>query len=636
MCSQVTNTTAGREHITDNKHWFKFKCKASCCTTCSFCTWAFPKERIKSRVSRLSLQKLQIKVCEKCFLCHSIVLCPTCNKCQKCCNKSACRGKTSKRLANLAGSGSRSESSSDPKRRLHPPLPDPAKTHKVTHGCKLLCQSPQEQLLAGGITSAYSQECCRTSKATDISGVFQPTILSSKTQQQQVETYTRFEQTKSFPQNGEIQDGDTGNHQNVSPTRGVGYLNRFQGRLLPYTNTGTVQKISEISCPRSDIPVQGSALWSLHSTLGVHCNSKRGETDGHSQGYKDPPVPRRQKLGWLVNLDKSELVPKQIFNFVGYQFDLRTGRVRPTPDRWQNLQDKILEIMSLPHCPVRQFMSLIGLLTATEKQVHLGRLHMRPIQWHLKQHWRIPESLEKVIPIPRSLYPHLQWWLQKDNVLTGQPLHPRKHALQIFTDASKEGWGAHLNEFTARGTWSLPESKLHINYLELKAVCLALKEFQNLCANQIVLVATDNITVMSYTNKEGGMRSGTVCALLWRILTWCTRHQVTLKARHIPGRLNVIADKLSRLGQTIQTEWSLLPEVFQAICSRWHHPQIDLFATRFNNKLPQFVSPVPDSLAIAVNALSMPWENLDAYAFQRPSWAKWWRSYRTHLARESF
>ena len=281
-----------------------------------------------------------------------------------------------------------------------------------------------------------------------------------------------------------------------------------------------------------------------------------------------------------MNLEKSELDPKQIFDFVGYQFDLRAGQLRLTPDRWQNLQDKILEIMSLAHCPVRQFMSLIGLLTATEKQVHLGRLHMRPIQWHLKQHWRIPESLQKVIPIPSSLHPHLQWW----------------------------------DEFTARGTWSLPESKLQINYLELKAV-FALKEFQNLCANKIVLVATDNTTVMSYINKEGGMRSGTLCALLWRILTWCTRHQVTLKARHIPGRLNVVADKLSRLGQTIQTEWSLLPEVFQAKCSRWHQPQIDLFATRFNNKLPQFVSPVPDSLAVAVDALSLPWENLDAYAF---------------------
>ena len=297
-----------------------------------------------------------------------------------------------------------------------------------------------------------------------------------------------------------------------------------------------------------------------------------------------------QKLGWLVNLDKSALDPKQVFDFVGYQFYLKAGQVRPTPDRWQRLQSKIWEILSLPAFPIRQFMSLIGLLTATEKQVHLGRLHMRPIQWHLKNHWRILESLEKVIPIPRSLHPHLQWWLQEDNVLTGQPLHPIKHALQIFTDASKEGWGAHLNEHTARGTWSLPESKLHINYLELKAVFLALKEFQSLCTDQIVLVATDNTTIVAYINKEGGMRPGTLCALLWRILTWCTKNQVTLKARHIPGRLNVVADKLSHLGQTIQTE------VFQTICRRWHRPQIHLFATKFNNKLPQFVSPVPDSL----------------------------------------
>ena len=173
-------------------------------------------------------------------------------------------------------------------------------------------------------------------------------------------------------------------------------------------------------------------------------------------------------------------------------------------------------------------MSLIWLLTATEKQVHLGRLHIRPIQWHLKNNWQIPETLEKVIPIPSSLHPHLQWWLDEDNVLSGQPLHPIRHALQLFTDASKEGWGAH--EYTARGVWTLPESKLHINYLELKAVFLALKEFQDLCTSNIVLVTSDNTTVVSYINKEGGMKSGPLCALLWRILTWCTRKQVTLRA----------------------------------------------------------------------------------------------------------
>ena len=103
----------------------------SCCKSCTFCARAFPKERIKSRVSSLLYsRKSQIKICEKCFLCHSIVLCPTCNKCPKCCSKSACRDQTSKLLANLAGSGCWSESCSDPKRGLHPPLPNLAKSHR--------------------------------------------------------------------------------------------------------------------------------------------------------------------------------------------------------------------------------------------------------------------------------------------------------------------------------------------------------------------------------------------------------------------------------------------------------------------------------------------------------------------------
>ena len=51
-------------------------------------------------------------------------------------------------------------------------------------------------------------------------------------------------------------------------------------------------------------------------------------------------------------------------------------------------------------------------------------------------------------------------------------------------------------------------------------------------------------------------------------------------------------------------EWSLHPEVFKAICSRWHQPQVDLFPIRFNNKLPQFVSPVLDPQAWAVDALA--------------------------------
>ena len=226
-----------------------------------------------------------------------------------------------------------------------------------------------------------------------------------------------------------------------------------------------------------------------------------------------------QELGLLVNAEKSELEPKQVFDFVGYQFDLRAGRVRPTPDRWQTLQEKIQLLLSIPACPVQQFISLTGLLTAIEKQVHLGRLRMRPIQWHFKTNWRIPESLDKVIPLPRSLHPHLQWWLEESNVLRGPPLHPIKHALQICI---KRRVGRSLKRMHCKRVLVSDRKQTAHKLSGTKSSLPSLKRVQDLSSNQIVLVATDNTTVVSYIIEEGGMSSGPLCALLWRILTWCT------------------------------------------------------------------------------------------------------------------
>ena len=58
---------------------------------------------------------------------------------------------------------------------------------------------------------------------------------------------------------------------------------------------------------------------------------------------------------------------------------------------------------------------------------------------------------------PSSYYPHLKWWLQVDNVLQGQPLHPVNMLFNPF-QMHQEGCGAHLWEHTARSTWSLPEA----------------------------------------------------------------------------------------------------------------------------------------------------------------------------------
>ena len=102
-----------------------------------------------------------------------------------------------------------------------------------------------------------------------------------------------------------------------------------------------------------------------------------------------------------------------------------------------------------------------------------------------------------------------------------------------------------------------------------------------------------------------------MCLLVWRILAYCNPRNILIRARHIQGCLNVIADSLS--DKIIQTEWSLPPQIFTLICKVWHKPMVDMFATKLNHKLPIYVSPVPDANAMNIDALNI-WEGLDGYA----------------------
>ena len=79
------------------------------------------------------------------------------------------------------------------------------------------------------------------------------------------------------------------------------------------------------------------------------------------------------------------------------------------------------------------------------------------------------------------------------------------------------------------------------------------------------------------------------------------------------------ADKLSCHNHVILMEVSLHKGIFEQICHRCYTPKIDLFPTRFNKKLPLFMSPVPGKKAWAVDALSISRENMDGYDFPSTS-----------------
>ena len=216
-------------------------------------------------------------------------------------------------------------------------------------------------------------------------------------------------------------------------------------------------------------------------------------------------------------------------------------------------------LSSLKVLDYSQVSHLMGSLNWASGLIPLGRLYLRPLQSHfhalgLTSRFTPPRRSD-----PVGLANLLRHWLDPHFLTSGIPIRPFQADYPIFTDASSQGWGAHMGDSKVSGFWTRIDRRLHINCLELKAVIRALQHWAPLLQGHQVMIATDNSTVVSYINKQGGTRSHSLLRLTVKLLLWLEAQDIVVRARHIPGCLNVIADHLSRPNQPIPTEWSLHP-----------------------------------------------------------------------------
>ena len=218
-----------------------------------------------------------------------------------------------------------------------------------------------------------------------------------------METYPGPEHLENLPKHRVVQNGDPRDNKNLPTGRGVGHLHRLQGRILPYSNSQSVQEVHAFSHPGPVLPVQRSTCWSVLSTYGVHSGGQEVKLMALQKGIKNPPVPRR-----LVG--ESHIPPNlspaytdlgsslSRTRLAGEQGKIRTGSktgfqlcrlpVRPQGGQGQthtraladlNRQDIINSVRSGVSGP-----AVHVLHRAPNSHRKASQLHMRPIQWHLK------------------------------------------------------------------------------------------------------------------------------------------------------------------------------------------------------------------------------------------------------------
>ena len=332
-----------------------------------------------------------------------------------------------------------------------------------------------------------------------------------------------------------------------------------------------------------------------------------------------------RSLGFLVNEEKSELTPSQTIQFLGSRLEFAEGMVFPTEERVLHTTQCAKQLLTEDKPSARSWMRLLGLIASLKSMLPQSILRMRIIQLHVLARFRSHRhSLGKKIEKSPQVTKELRWWTRPSNIRRGRKFVSSPPSSTLTTDASKSGWGAHWGKIQMSGIWPKALAKKHINLLELWAIHLALRKLKNHLRNQTVLIRCDNMSVVMYINKRGGVRSRELCLQTVQLLYWCDRHQISIQAAHIPGAENKLADSLSRISSSIidkprvrgsSVEWHLNPSVCRMVFNKLQRPLIDLFASNKNHQLPTYCTWAHDEGAYAQDAFTISWKGTIAYAF---------------------
>ena len=319
-------------------------------------------------------------------------------------------------------------------------------------------------------------------------------------------------------------------------------------------------------------------------------------------------------LGFTIKCSKSVFELTQKITSLGFAIDSKNMTITVTSDKKQKIKDLCVKTLRHNSLSIRDLAKLIGNLIATFEAVPLGPLYYRSLEIDkinaLKQY---NGDSDANISLGTQSRTDILWWINNID-LAFKSLIPLPIDIIIYTDASKVGWGANLGIHRINGCWGETEAELYINILKLMAVEIAILPFCKNEQKKHVRLMIDNMTAVSYFQNMGGIKSPECNKLSRNIWKWAEVRKMWLSAVHIPGTENCTADTNSREFND-DSEWMVSDFVFKIITNLFGTPEIDLFATRLNHKLPIYVSWKPDPYSVSINAFSVSWYQSYMYCF---------------------
>ena len=253
---------------------------------------------------------------------------------------------------------------------------------------------------------------------------------------------------------------------------------------------------------------------------------------------------------WVFRLIASEksVGPTTKLTYLGLEIDSSKQEISVPPDKISSIRQKITEALQSEKVSVKTLQSLIGSLSFICKAVSPGRAFLRrliDLSCGVKNSWYM-------IRLNKGAKSDLEMWQLFLAQFNGTAIFPNQmwHTnddLQLFTDASGGvGFGGFFKGKWFQGKWpnSAPNA-YSIAWMEFFPVLVAVVLWGDSLKGKRIIIRSDNEAVVAILNKQTS-KCPRIMKLVRFFVLQCLKNNIAFCARHIEGKLNNIADALSR------------------------------------------------------------------------------------------
>ena len=241
--------------------------------------------------------------------------------------------------------------------------------------------------------------------------------------------------------------------------------------------------------------------------------------------------------------------PAQQLSFLGLEIKTLTQTVCVPADKVRATSERIEQALSKKKISLQNIQSLVGSLNFLCKAIPPGRAFLRRLIG-LGSGLRRPHHRARISTGARL---DLLTWLDFLSNFNGISVFPANEwesndTLSLFTDAAASiGYGAYFQGKWVQSRWpaELLRKRPSIALLEFVPLYIALLCWGPLLEGRKVIFNTDNTAVVEIINKKSS-RCARIMQLVRPFVLQCLHFNVSVKAAHVPGQANIIADALSR------------------------------------------------------------------------------------------